>query len=345
MSRTATTERPQSVAAQITVTSVEDISPSFRRLRVASPELAQCTPELIGDGAEITCRDAYLKLLVPPPGCEPVRPDLSRGIQEWFALPSSQRGWLRTYTARSARWIELDGQRVPEVTIDIAMHERDSGPGGLWASAARPGSTAYLMAPARDVPLWASWDPGEAHRVVAVGDETAAPALISIAEQLLARRPELRADVIIEVPDAQDAAAYPPASLPRAGADARTTAGAVADADTAAEDGPRLRLHMLARGEDRLLGHPASERLAEILSLPRAAVEEVLAGQRPTPPTGDTGILWSLADSTARNGTYIFLAGEASCVKAWRRLCVDAGGYPKDSVSFMGYWRRGRAES
>lgn len=333
MSRTTTTERPQSVAAQVTVTSVEDISPSFRRLRVASPELAQCTPQLIGTGDEITCRDAYLKLLVPPPGSAPVRPDLSRGLPEWFALPSSQRGWLRTYTARSARWIELDGQCVPEVAIDIAMHERDAGPGGLWACAARPGSTAHLLAPARDVPMWASWDPGEAARVIVVGDETAAPALMSIAEELLARRPQLRADILLEVPDEEDAAAYPPASIPRAG----TAAG------TAADGG--LRLHMLARGEQRPLGHPSAERLAEILGLPRAAVDTVLAGQRPTPAAEDTGILWSLAGSTARNGTYIFLAGEASCVKAWRRLCVDAGGCPKDAVSFMGYWRRGRAES
>lgn len=328
MTRT-TAERPVSIAAEVTVTSVEDLSPSFRRLRVAGTELARCTAELVGTGAEITCRDAYLKLLIPPPGCAPVRPDLSRGVQEWFARPSSQRGWLRTYTARSARWIELDGQRMPEVTIDIALHERDSGPGGLWVSTARPGSTAFLLAPAQDGPLWASWNPGEASRVVAVGDETAAPALVSIAQELLAQRPGLRADIIIEVPDAEDAEAYPPAAIPRADAD----------------DEPCLRLHMLARGEDRLPGHLASQRLAEVLDLPGAAVDEVLAGQRPTAATGDTGILWSLAESTARHGTYVFLAGEASCVKAWRRLCVDSGGYPKDSVSFMGYWRQGRAES
>ncbi|WP_144790985.1 siderophore-interacting protein [Kocuria palustris] len=345
---------PRTIAALVSVTAIEDLSPTFRRVRLAGPDLLEASPGLIGDGPEITCSDAYLKLVIPPPGGEPQRPDLEAGLPAWFALPVEQRGWLRTYTARSCRWIDHDGRRVPEIAVDVALHAADEGPGGRWFATAGVGSSAFLLVPGADEPIWASWAPGQAERVVAVGDETAAPALLSIAEQLQAQRPGRPADVIIEVPDDADAEAYPPARLPRERP--RRDAG--------------LRLHVLARGRDEDRGRLAATRLAETLGVPAGAVDEVMAGRRPSSlagvatgpdrPTGaadpagsadpaaddtDTGLLWTLADSAGRGGTYVFLAGEASSVKAWRRLAVEAAGCPKDAVTFMGYWRRGRAES
>ena len=76
---------------------------------------------------------------------------------------------------------------------------------------------------------------------------------------------------------------------------------------------------------------------------------EALAGQRPsrsqhaeTPEPAERE--WSLAEASSE-GTYVFLAGEAASIKAWRRMCVDGAGIDRSALSFMGYWRQGQAES
>lgn len=320
---------PQTIPALVSVTQVEDLSPTFRRVRMAGPDLLSASPALIGQGPETTCSDAYLKLLIPPPGRAAERPDLTGGITQWFALPPEQRGWLRTYTARSCRWIDLDGRRVPEIAIDVALHDHDAGPGGLWFSAASIGSTACLLVPGPDEPLWSSWAPGRAQRVIAVGDETAAPALLSIAEQLHRDRPGLDAEIIIEVPDAHDASSYPDDDLPRA-----------------AEGRRGLSLRVLTRDPDVRPGAPGARALGELLGLETSIVDDALAGHRPSrsQPGEDSERVWSLAEASA-GGTYVFLVGEAASVKAWRRMCVDGAGIDRSAVSFMGYWRQGRAES
>lgn len=333
MTRTAA-RGTQPLPALVSVTSVEDLSPTFRRVRLAGADLLGASPALIGEGPEITCSDAYLKLLIPPPGRAPERPDLSAGISEWFARPAEQRGWLRTYTARSCRWIDHDGARVPEIAIDVALHDLDAGPGGLWFSAASVGSRACVLVPGPEEPLWSSWAPGAAQRIVAVGDETAAPALLSIAQQLQDQRPDLEADVIIEVPDRRDASDYPSPELPR----------------QRRRPGSGLRLHMLTRRPQARLGEACARALGDVLGLTPGVVDRALAGHRPAPARpGESGAedaehLWSLAEAPGA-GIYVLLAGEAASVKAWRRMCVDGAGIDRSAVSFMGYWRQGRAES
>ena len=49
-------------------------------------------------------------------------------------------------------------------------------------------------------------------------------------------------------------------------------------------------------------------------------------------------------EADERPEAYVFLAGESAMVRALRRLSVGPGGVPKKHVSFMGYWRQGRAE-
>ena len=68
-------------------------------------------------------------------------------------------------------------------------------------------------------------------------------------------------------------------------------------------------------------------------------VATVMSGQCPTERE------WQPATAVSAGEPYVFLAGEAGLVKAMRRLAVDAAGIPKGSVAFMGYWRRGAAES
>lgn len=314
---------PVIVCAEVTVTAVEDLSPAFRRVRVAGTELRQFSPALMGDGAPTVCRDAYVKLLIPPAGQPPVRPDLSMGYRAWFALPQQQRGHLRTYTARSVRWVDIDGQHVPELTLDFVLHAEHQGPGGQWAARAEVGDRTHIIGPGAQDPAWSAWGPGRARRILAVGDETALPALLSIQEELAAAPSADQVDVIVEVPRASD--------LP-----------------VLSQTGP-IRFHGLARSESGAHGTGSIRELAHVLQLPTFCVADVLAGRRPdqafSSAPADPEHVWEVADPRAERDTYVFLAGEAASVKAWRRLCVDAAGIPKKNVTFMGYWRRGHAES
>jgi NADPH-dependent ferric siderophore reductase len=205
-----------------------------------------------------------------------------------------------------------------------------------------PGERVYLLGPGPQERPWAAWDHGGAQRVLAVGDETAAPALMSVAEEftdahhgLPAGGTRPRLDVVLEVPHPEDVAAH---RLPA--------------------DLPDVRLHVLPRAggaEPAGHGHRAAVRLARLLELPGGAVDDVLAGRRPQRGRGTPALAvaenaaepraWSVAAPARADAPYVFLAGESGTVKALRRLCVDAAGIPKEHVSFMGYWRQGQAES
>lgn len=334
------------LCVEAAVTSVTQLCPSFRRITLAGPELGGLSPALLGAGDLTRCRDAYIKLLVPPPGREPQRADLSLGLREgWFARPAEERGWMRTYTVRGVRRTTFCGIVVPELVIDVVVHSGhgQDGPGSRWAAAVAPGDRVYLLGPGPQERPWAAWDHGGAQHVLAVGDETAAPALMSVAEEFAdtphetaadGTRPRL--DVVLEVPHRDDVAVHRlPAEL------------------------PDVRLHVLPRagsGAPVGHGHRAAARLARLLELPGGAVDDVLAGRRPQRGQHAPAPLranerpeepraWSVAAPGRADVPYVFLAGESGTVRALRRLCVDAAGIPKDHVSFMGYWRQGQAES
>ena len=64
-----------------------------------------------------------MKLLIPPPGGTSADPDLSAGFRAGFlAIPEEERGWMRTYTVRSAGLVRLDGRQVPSLTVDVVLH-------------------------------------------------------------------------------------------------------------------------------------------------------------------------------------------------------------------------------
>ncbi|MFI7481811.1 siderophore-interacting protein [Kocuria sp. M1R5S2] len=333
------------LCVEAAVTSVTQLCPSFRRITLAGPELAGLSSTLIGDGDRTRCRDAYIKLLVPPPGRAPERADLSVSLREgWFARPAEERGWMRTYTVRGVRRTTFCGMLVPEIVIDVVVHggSGQDGPGSRWAAGAAPGERVYLLGPGPLERPWGAWDHGGATQALAVGDETAAPALMSIAEEFAetphepsadGARPRL--DVVLEVPHADDLPAH---RLPA--------------------DLPDVRLHVLpraGRGAPAGHGHRAAMRLARLLELPGGAVDDVLAGRRPKRGRATSALAvaegadepraWTVARPDRPDAPYVFLAGESGTVRALRRLCVDAAGIPKDHVSFMGYWRQGQAES
>ena len=64
---------------------------------------------------------------------------------------------------------------------------------------------------------------------------------------------------------------------------------------------------------------------------------------------GGTGLAEAVeADDEMRvdvpSSPYAWIAGEASRVRALRRYLVNDRAYPRKAVTFMGYWRKGRAE-
>ena len=296
------------VLSKTRVVEARELGDSFVRLVVAGPDLLRWSAEIIDPG---TAGDSYVKLIVPPPGKGGTLPEPDR-IREWLTLPEDARGWMRTYTVRSADTIDLDGEAVPALTVDIVVHPgSDEGPGSAWARSVRPGDVVHIAGPGHGHAPWAAWNPGQATRIVCAGDETAAPALLSIAGELAAEiDSERQVQIVIEVPTTGDAAALTDGApgfvtvLPRAG-----------------EPGAAVTRH-----------------LASLLELGDDCVRTVLDGYRPAERE------WQPATAVSAGNPYVFLAGEAGLVRAMRRLAVDAAGLPKGAVAFMGYWRRGAAE-
>lgn len=317
---TATTVEAPLVCSETRVIGTRDLGESFIRLVVAGPELARWSAEIIEPG---TVRDAYVKLLIPPPGGEGIVPDPA-DLRGWLALPQSERGWMRTYTVRRADTVQLDGEPVPALTVDMVVHPgQDEGPGSGWARSVRVGDTLRIVGPGRGHTPWAAWAPGEARRIVCAGDETAAPALLAIAEELAAA-----ADTAVGgAPGA--GAAGPEVSI-------LVEVPTEADAVALSEEAPGFVSVFAREGE---AGSAVARRLAGVLDLGEDSVSTVMSGQRPTERE------WQPATAVSAGDPYVFLAGEAGLVRAMRRLAVDAAGIPKGSVAFMGYWRRGAAES
>lgn len=307
------------VCSETRVIDIRTIGDSYIRLVVAGPELLRWSSEVVDPG---TVSDAYIKLLVPPPGGVGVAPDTD-DIRGWLALPEAERGWMRTYTVRRADTVELDGALVPALTVDVVVHPGlDEGPGSGWARSVRIGDTLRVLGPGRGHAPWAAWAPGHAGRVVCAGDETAAPALLAIADELAAESAAGAAaptgndaardvSIVVEVPTARDAREL-------------------------AEGTPDFVTVLARAGEP---GAAVVSHLAGLLDLSGECVETVMGGRRPTERE------WQPATALSAGDPYVFLAGEAGLVRAMRRLAVDAAGIPKGAVAFMGYWRRGAAES
>ena len=297
------------LCAETRVVEARRLGDSYVRLVVAGPDLLRWSADVVDPG---TVRDAYIKVIVPPPGGEGIAPDPA-AIREWLALPETERGWMRTYTVRRARMIQMDGRTVPALTVDMVVHPgHDEGPGSAWARSVRPGDAVRIVGPGRGHAPWAAWAPGRASRVVCAGDETAAPALLAIAEELAAEAPGSRqVEIVVEVPTPADARAL--------------------------ADGAPDFVTLLPRSGDR--GAALVHHLAEVLDLDQDCVDTVLDGRRPTERE------WQADTSVSAGDPYVFLAGEAALVRAMRRLAVDAACVPKRAVAFMGYWRCGAAEN
>ncbi|WP_323099592.1 siderophore-interacting protein [Intrasporangium sp. YIM S08009] len=323
---TATAVSPALLLTAV-VRHVERLSPSFVRIRFGGEGFEVIGPE----GPTL---DQRIKLLIPVRGRQVPRLDPTGWYAAWLALPEAERGFVRTYTARA---IEGEGEQR-RLVVDFVLHGAEAhgggapGPAGTWAAEASVGDEIGLVAPRRGHEQGfggIEFAPADARRLALVADETALPALASIAEDL---PPDAVGVAVVEVPGPGD---FLDVRFP-----------------------PGIEAHWVARG-DRPRGTRTVATLRACLQLD---ADGPLAGSRPTPgrtadPDED---VWETAaysssgddvagslDDASRLGpgdTYAWVAGDSGTVKACRRLLVGEGGLPRHQVAFMGYWKQGRAQ-
>lgn len=343
-------------AVMTRVTRTELVGEHLVRVSVAGAELWTLPWGQAGPGPRA---DAYFKVLIPAPGRKHVRvdtADMSRWRQEFLTRPESERGWIRTYTLRDARVVEggLDHARenVPEMDIDVVVHEDEEhgglGPGARWGSELAPGDTVQLLVPSATGTWWAGWDERRAlnNQVVIAGDETALPAAAAIVD-CVDQSVSLRDDsphqtgaphslhVAVEVPTEGDA------TLPAGPAALSRGVERNGEIRVTLDSGTELTWTWLARGESAARNERLESWLWLQLEGQEGTARHAAAGSAEERDEESGDFVWATADA-AGQGPYWFLAAESSAVKSLRRMCV-AHGVQKTDISFMGYWKRGRA--
>ncbi|MCC3275187.1 siderophore-interacting protein [Arthrobacter sp. zg-Y40] len=295
--------------------------------------------------------DLRIKVIVPCVDAEgtslplPDLSELSAGwYQDWLKLNPATRGCMRTYTVRGARCTGPE----PEIDVDFVLHfdeDGNGGPASSWAAAAQPGDRVCIIGPnaAQCVTAEAyggiEWRPGMARHVLLAGDETAVPAITAILESL----PEdVTGHALMEIPSTADRQPV------------RTASG--------------VQMIWLARG-NRPHGELLDAAVRQTVALPGWASVETADGvpfrQRPalsepeeinvdeailweTPQRLDPAAVQATPNPHAPSGAlpfYAWIAGEAAVVRGLRRYLVRDVGIDRKQVAFMGYWRKGRAES
>lgn len=301
------------ILTEVEVVSVERISPTFVRIELGSPELA----ELGFDGPR---HDQRFKLIFPDPvtgGISSATDADESWMATWLDLPPEVRGHMRTYTIRDVRGSGA-GTRI---VVDIALHEDDGdlGPGCRWASTAAPGDRLVTLAPRRGFPFGGvEFAPPAGADLLLVADETAVPAVCSVLEQLPG---DARGAVFMEVPETGDVL------------DVRRP--------------PRVEVTWLPRN-GTMLGERLHAAVVTHLGLPGVVEidpEEIDPDLWETPTYSSSGeeVVGSGAPGQLREGLYAWIAGESKVVTALRRHLVSELGMDRGQVAFMGYWRRGVA--
>jgi NADPH-dependent ferric siderophore reductase len=297
---------------EVAVLRTRRLSPSFTRFTFVGGDL---------DAFADNGFDQRIKLVLPLPGVGLALPDGDDWFARWRLLPDGRRNPIRTYTARAVRQAER------EVDVDVVLHG-ESGPASRWATQARPGDRVTLLGPNAEF----EGDCGGiefdvaacARPLLLVGDETAVPAIASILERLPA---SVRGEVLLEVPDADDAL------------------------DLRAPDGVTITWIARAGASRGELLVPAVQAVAERLVVSeRSAVRSRPAVS--AEPSDDLGpadeLLWEVpapGPGSTSDELYAWLAGEAGVITSLRRHLVRGLGVDRRSVAFMGYWKLGRAES
>lgn len=162
------------------------VSPSFQRVTIGGPELA-----------EFDWRgfDHWFRLFLPSPGVALRLPKVS-GRSWWpsyLLIPEAQRPHCANYTVSDFR------PEAGELDIDVVLHWHEGALAGRvaqWASSTQPGDQVGLL----DQGLM--FDPPEGSgRVLLASDETGLPGVLGILAALPA---DTAGQAFLEVPDAED---------------------------------------------------------------------------------------------------------------------------------------------
>jgi NADPH-dependent ferric siderophore reductase len=292
---------------RVRVGAIADLTPSFRRFTFVGDDL-----EFYGDPGF----DQRIKLVFPT--ADASLDDMPTGddwYEQWRLQDEAVRLPFRTYTTRAVR------RERREVDVDMVAHDI-VGPASAWIANARIGDEILILAPTTahgDVSFGIDFvPPKRSDAILLAGDETAAPAIAVILEQLPA---EAQGVVVLEVPHPEDLA-YLPAH-------------------------PGFRVEAAARtGEDDRHAH-----LVTAVQTAAATLAPAGTGAEVEEIDIDTDILWEVP-RTAKGGAalksaplYSWMAGEAGAIKSLRRHLVSELGVDRRAIAFMGYWRLGRAEN
>jgi NADPH-dependent ferric siderophore reductase len=306
------------VLDEVEVQSVERVSPSFVRIELAGPGLAEC-------GTAGPLYDQRMKIVFPNAlGNLPSFAGMDDSWWEtWMQIPEDERGSMRTYTIR-----DLVGSGAEtRLVVDIVVHEPGdhSGPGNDWALRAERGDRLVVLAPRLGHEFGGiEWSPGTATRLLLAGDETAVPAIRGVLRDLPAGA---TGAAFVEVPSAEDIQrdltapdGFEVTWLPRGDAPrgASLHAAVIAWLTGSAETAPEIRDEEIDPDLWETPVHSSSG-------------EEVAAGTQ-VPDHG-----------TPHAGLYAWIAGESRIVTGLRRRLVNELGIDRGQVAFMGYWREGVA--
>ncbi|HEY8544532.1 MAG TPA: SIP domain-containing protein [Acidimicrobiales bacterium] len=165
------------------VVAVEDVHPHLRRITFSGDDL---------EGMVLPGPDAFLYVLLPPPGRTELTIDASFTWEGYHDMPEEERPVGAYYTVR--RW-DPETRRVEMLFV---LHgDADGGgegPASSWAAKAAVGDPVALWGPRT------SFAPPEGtRRYLLVGDETGLPAIAAIIEWL---DPDVPVQVVAEVADA-----------------------------------------------------------------------------------------------------------------------------------------------
>ena len=333
-------EHSSTLAFELTVAARRTLGPSLVRFTFTSADLEHF-------GTNSHALDLRVKLIIPGPQASAdhfamVRPEgrldpatHAQWYRDWLQIDPADRGWMRTYTVREHRAAGHPGNLTaqPEIDIDVVLHldpveQPGQGVAARWARDAQVGDTVSLLGPNRHLvgPDYGGIEfrPGTARTVLLVGDETALPAIGSILEALPA---SISGHALLEVPEVGDAQQLLSRSgvqvtwLPREG---------------------RPHGELLDAAVRRVMNENNAQAFRDAAADGPAAAGSATTSKELEDVDVDETILWET--TTGHGAFYAWLAGEASVIKTLRRHLVSELGLDRTQVSFMGYWRQGRAE-
>lgn len=183
----------------LTVLRSERLSPHWMRVTLGGGEIEKFRPMGF---------DQWFRLFLPIGGDAgldrvPAKANKMFGYLKFLRIPDGERPVMRNYSVRAYR--PAEGERGAEIDVDFVLHgsaaEGTAGPASRWAETCTAGEHVLII----DEGLTFNPERG-VDRVLLVGDETALPAIASIAASVPAGA---TGTAIIEVPSLDDALDFP----------------------------------------------------------------------------------------------------------------------------------------